>query len=217
MTDLFDAALRPARRSPKRGETGYARIAHEAYFTEPWVTRALLAAVDFHLPGGTAIWEPACGDGRMARELAGAGYRVIASDLNDWGYGEVGVDFLRAPPRAGVGAVVTNPPFHRGLTLRFIARALDEVRGVGGRVAMLQRHEFDAPAGHHPFFGPPFAGKLVLPRRPFWIDDRAGGVKRTAGPRVPYAWFFWCWRHRGGPGLHYLRDPETGAPPRRLL
>jgi hypothetical protein len=34
------------------------------------------------------IWEPACGDGAMSRELAAAGHTVISTDLVDRGYGE---------------------------------------------------------------------------------------------------------------------------------
>lgn len=212
--DLPEPVARRPKRSASHGEAGYPRVAHDAYFTEPWVTRALLAAVDFGLadhPKG-AIWEPACGDGRMAREIAGAGYRVVASDLNDWGYGEPGVDFLTAPAPPGIVAIVTNPPFSQGLSVRFIKRALALTCEVRGRVAILQRHEFDAPGGHHALFGPPFAGKLVLPRRPVWIDDSR---RAKAAPRVPYAWFLWCWRHRGARGfLDYLPDLDR-APRRR--
>lgn len=203
------APARRLRRSASHGEAGYPRIAQDAYFTEPWVTRALVGAVDFDLadyPAG-AIWEPACGDGRMARELTGAGYRVIASDLNDWGYGAAGVDFLTAPAPAGIVAIITNPPFSDDLSVRFAERALAATRAVRGRVALLQRHEFDAPGGRHQLFAAPFAGKLVLPRRPVWI----AGPKKAA-PRVPYAWFLWCWRHRGRPALAYLPDPVAAAP-----
>ncbi len=38
------------RKSASHGEAGYARRPLDAYFTEPWVTRALIAAVDFQLP-----------------------------------------------------------------------------------------------------------------------------------------------------------------------
>ena len=56
------------------------------------------------------IWEPACGDGAIARVLERAGHRVIATDLIDRGYGEAGVDFLTtAEPRAR--HIVTNPPY----------------------------------------------------------------------------------------------------------
>ena len=102
--------------------------------TPPDATRALLAREVF--PGG--VWEPACGDGAMARVLEDAGYRVIASDLVDRGYGTAVDDFLlqRAMP-AECDSVVTNPPFK--LATEFVAHALD----LGARkVAVLCRVAF---------------------------------------------------------------------------
>lgn len=62
-------------------------------------------------PAGT-VWEPACGDGAIARVLTDAGYQTIASDLHDRGYGDWTGDFLNDPPRASFDAIVTNPPFN---------------------------------------------------------------------------------------------------------
>jgi len=202
------------RKSASHGEAGYKRRPHDAYFTEQWVTRALLAAYDFHLPIVGAchdtIWEPACGDGRMASVIAEAGYRVVASDIADWGYGATGWDFLAAPPLGlpvpDCAAIITNPPFATA-TRHFIQRALDLTKLRGGKVAMLQRHEFDAPATNHPLFQAPFAAKLVLPRRPRWSDE-----PETASPRFPYAWYLWDWRHSGPPILRYLPYPRSTKP-----
>lgn len=219
------AAARPAnRKSASHGEAGYERRAHDFYPTEPWVTRALLAAVEF-APAGkskadTVIWEPACGDGRMALPLVAAGYQLISSDIADWGYGESGVDFLDsasgefvgswlreirevADPRATLDAIVTNPPFDQAVL--FIGRALQLTQPGGGKVAILQRHEFDAPRSNHALFNTrPFAAKLVLPRRPRWSDE-----PDTASPRFPYAWYLWDWTHSGPPALRYLTDPDV--------
>jgi hypothetical protein len=212
-TPRLSITINPSqRRSASHGEAGYERRPGDSYFTEPWVTRALLQAVDFTPPGckrsEAVIWEPACGDGRMAREIEKAGYRVVASDLHDYGYGVTGVDFLdvtspvhaNAPPT--LAAIVTNPPFG-DMVPRFIRRALELTRPALGKVAMLARHEFDAPKTHHPLLGSPFAAKLVLHKRPRWIDG-----EQKASPRFPYAWFCWSWRHVGPPQLHYLPDPD---------
>jgi hypothetical protein len=43
------------------------------------------------------IWEPACGEGHMAEPLREYCDDIIASDLHDYGYGEAGIDFLKAP------------------------------------------------------------------------------------------------------------------------
>jgi hypothetical protein len=74
-------------------------------------------------------------------------------------------------------------------------------------VAMLQRHEFDAPISNHPLFKPPFVAKLVLPRRPRWIDGA-----QAASPRFPYAWYVWDWQqYVFEPVLKYLPDLRAGG------
>lgn len=75
------------------------------------------------------IWEPACGDGRLARVLEWHGFDVIATDLREYpGYGMGGLDFLRETPQdkwgldvGEIDAIVTNPPF--SLAEEFIRRA----------------------------------------------------------------------------------------------
>ncbi|NBU58329.1 MAG: hypothetical protein EBS23_00835 [Betaproteobacteria bacterium] len=78
---------------------------NEFYPTPPEATRALLSVE--HFDGD--IWEPACGDGRIAKVLERHGHPVVATDLYPYGYGATGVDFLRErEPRAK--HIVTNPP-----------------------------------------------------------------------------------------------------------
>ena len=208
------------RKAATLGEAGYIRRAGDAYFTPEWVTRALIAAIDFRPPGKTRaetlIWEPACGDGRMAEPLKAAGYTVVASDIADHGYGESGVDFLSNFLSANdlssdrVAAIITNPPFDT--VDLFIERALELTRLNQGRVAMLQRHEFDAPRKNHYLFMPPFAAKLVLHKRPRWVDG-----EDKASPRFPYAWYVWDWRWRGEPALRYLPDPDIAGGAKPLI
>src|SRR3989304_715775 len=79
------------------------RERNDFYPTPPEATRALLGVERFV----DAIWEPACGDGAICRELHAAGYEVEASDLIDRGYGEARVDFLMEQrPRAP--NIITN-------------------------------------------------------------------------------------------------------------
>lgn len=205
------------RKAATLGEAGYERKERDFYPTEPWVTRALCHAVDFsgdpRKAGYRHVWEPACGDGRMAKVLDEAGYWVSATDIADYGYGGLH-DFLGKKPRgigeAGyVAAIVTNPPFD--LAREFIARALELTKEQKGKVAILQRHEFDAPKSNHPLFDPPFAAKLVLHKRPRWSEAD------KASPRFPYAWYLWDWRHQGPPILRYLPDPDNAQPTERLL
>lgn len=108
------------------------RAPFEFYPTPPEGIRALLSVESFD---GT-IWEPACGNGAISRELLRAGYEVISTDISNHGFGTPGVDFLgELTPRAK--HIVTNPPYGRGLADRFIGHALSLTRQTGGVVAML--------------------------------------------------------------------------------
>lgn len=243
--------VKPSRKSASHGEAGYERSALDAYFTEEWVTRTLVKYVDLHLPiipwrsnaaddkAWDTIWEPACGDGRMASVLAGAGYRVVASDIADWGYGAVGCDFLGDPrewkadiPVPRCAAIVTNPPF--GIAVEFISRALELTRSSQGIVAILQRHEFDAPVSHHALFQITGGVRFVLHKRPyFYIPPPELGVcpeaaRRAVIPvnpktgkidsaRFPYVWNVWNWRLDGAWRTIFCRDPDEIDPGERLL
>ena len=131
------------RRSAMLGESGFERRARDAYWTESWVTGALLDAVRIRGP----VWEPACGRGDMVEVLRGRGHRVLASDIEGHGFPDAfRYDFLSGPlvalpanfwPRA----IVTNPPYENAEA--FIRRALEFMQPMGGQVAMLLRHEFD--------------------------------------------------------------------------
>lgn len=198
------------RKSASHGEAGYPRAAFDHYPTELWVTEALCRAVEFETHG--LIWEPACGDGRMAKVLQKWHSSVVASDIVDHGYGDTGIDFLdhgalnwlRSVRDEPVVAIVTNPPF--ALARRFIVRALEITKQAQGIVAMVQRHEFDAPASNRPLFEPPYAAKLILHKRPRWSDG-----PDKASPRFPYAWYLWDWRHQLPPITRWLPDPDKPA------
>ena len=59
------------------------------YATPAATTRALLSVESFD----GDIWEPACGEGHISKELKRAGYNVKSTDLIDRGFGTVRVDF----------------------------------------------------------------------------------------------------------------------------
>lgn len=135
-----------AQSSPLRGSYGAPprsfRADHDFYPTPPEAVRALLSVERFD---GT-IWEPACGNGAISRELEAAGHNVVSTDLVDRKFGQGGCDFLSAATvarvmceRPDIRHVVTNPPYsyRRGIGDMFIGQALRVTRQTGGKVAML--------------------------------------------------------------------------------
>ena len=69
------------------------------------------------------VWEAACGDGALSRELAKVCDSVISTDLMYRGFGEGGMDFLKQD-RLLAPNIVTNPPFKLGLKFARHALAL---------------------------------------------------------------------------------------------
>lgn len=55
------------------------------------------------------IKEPCCGNGAISSILEEQGYEVNSSDLNDYGYGDVGIDLFSLTE--SFDNIITNPPF----------------------------------------------------------------------------------------------------------
>ena len=179
------------RKSPQKGETGYDRVAHDAYQTiEPW----LPAAVLHRIPLTGVVWEPACGQGLLCRALEAQGYTFVASDIQDLGWGHAVRDFLtyRDAP-AGVRTIFTNPPYG-DLGVAVVRHALSLMAGVGGLVCMLLPHYWIAAADRMDLFDGwspqvPFDRQMIVTKRPRWFHPQPG--KREESPRVAFAWYVW--------------------------
>lgn len=177
--------------------SGFERVEGDRYWTEPWVTRALVHRVEFRGP----IWEPACGRGDMADVLIDAGYSVMISDIAGDRLGckyALKSDFLSArSPGGGTFSIVTNPPYARAEA--FIRKALDLTQCDCGMVAMLLRNEYDCAASRRELFEcKAFATKLVLTKRPRWVEED------KASPRHNFAWFVWDHHHSGKAQIAWL-------------
>lgn len=182
------------------------RAAHDFYPTPPEGTRALLSVERFDGP----IWEPACGDGAIAKVLTGRGYRVIGTDLIPRGYGNGGINFLAETVNRGKH-IITNPPYGRGLASAFIQHALRLTEPTGGSVAMLLNLASLAHPIHHPVWlrRPPSA-IYVLDELVCWPN----GIPSGYPAEHRYYWAVWRPGNSGRPSLWWLttkrfRDPAT--------
>ena len=204
--------MRPAVQTSSRlpygagGRLGPGRAPLEFYPTPPETTRALLAAESFDGP----IWEPACGQGAISKELIRAEYDVVSTDFGDYDYGTGGIDFLgETRPRAR--HIVTNPPYGGGLADRFVRHALAMTAKTGGKVAMLLNlTSLCHPDRHHSF-------KRRPPVRIYALDDcvcypegdPALASRFTMQHR--YCWLVWEQTPRVETAFHWL----TTAPYRK--
>lgn len=181
------------------------------YFpTPPWATRALCEALDHSFPIGTqSAWEPACGEGHMARPLNEYFRDVYATDVHD--YSETFPeqhsvrDFVlrwgEAEPAPRADWIITNPPFRLGE--RFIEIALERAE-VG--VAMLVRTSFLEGCGRYK--------NLFSKRWPTWIWQFTERVPMFKGQLDPagsaatsYCWIVWTTRQAKA------RRPLLAGPP----
>jgi len=169
-------------------QKNHVRKAADFYPTPPDVTTALL---DFLQIDPCYIWEPACGDGAMAKVLSAAGHNVLGTDLReDSGYGEGGIDFLtyNLSPETGIPFnavyndwVITNPPFKHAAD--FIEKSLQ----IAPNVAMLLKSQFwharrryDLFQKHRPSW------ILPLTWRPAFLE-----AERGSSPLMDVIWVVW--------------------------
>lgn len=158
------------------------------FFPTPrWATFALIENETFD----GEIWDPACGDGAMARVLETRGNKVVASDLYDRGFGEHGQDFLAATRQTA--NIVTNPPYN--CAEAFIAQGLKLAQR---KFALLLRLAFleGARRADTIFSKTPPTRVWVFSER---ITFYPKGAKRSGGGTTAYAWFVWDQECAGGP------------------
>lgn len=179
------------------------------YATPARCTGALLAA---DAPPAGRVWEPACGDGAIARVLKAGGYDVVGSDLHDRGYGMKHVDFL-AEKRLWAPAIVTNPPFN--LADEFALHAL----GLGAEyVALFQRLSWlEGAKRHRKLWGPhpPSRVWVFSSRQTLWRGDDPN--PRGSGGAMAFAWFVWRRGEAKPTQLGWLQTPDPRALAASLL
>ncbi len=199
------------------------------YFpTPPWATRALCDQVLFaalhglalfkgERPARLTVWEPACGEGHMARPLGEYFDNVFASDVFDYAWtGQDQVyDFLLPwpgePQLPHYDWIITNPPFNQAEN--FLSLAL--TRATAG-VALLIRTQWLHTAGRWQAIFKATPPVLICPfvER---VPMLKGRLDKSASTATDYCWICWtigappAWRHGAQAGVRWL------APCRALL
>jgi len=132
------------------------------------------------------IWEPACGNGAISKPLISAGHNVISTDLNDYGYGKTGIDFLMEfKPLAP--AVVTNPPYK--MANEFIIKCMDMKLPY---FAMLLRLAFlEGKQRRQDIYNrqPPARVHVFSERLTMWRGDEE--QPEGSSGFIAFAWFVW--------------------------
>ena len=158
------------------------RETNDYYATNPRAIDRLLEVESL----SPQIWECACGEGHLAKQLTLHGYEVIASDKFDRGYG-VQADFLhfKVTENQKFFDIVTNPPYTQGEI--FVRKAL-ELISPGHKICFFLKLLFLESQGRYKLF------KVYPPSRVHVFSSRMecgknGIFKGTSA--VCYAWFIW--------------------------
>ncbi|WP_190305716.1 hypothetical protein [Roseicitreum antarcticum] len=98
---------------PKHSRPVEQRREHDFYATgQPEAVRSLLHADGDRLRALGSVWEPACGDGAMVREIRAFGLPCSASDLIDRGCPDSWTADYFSCYRSRGRAIITNPPYN---------------------------------------------------------------------------------------------------------
>ena len=163
----------------------------EFYPTPPHPTQSLLYREQSRLKDFDAIWEPACGDGAMMREISAAGFSCMGSDLVDRGCGAEIVNFFDVR-EAHAKAIITNPPYNlvnaRDGKGRWIWHALDVLNIE--YMALLLNWSWAGAAGNASLWAAHPPSSVYLMR---WKIDFTG----EGSPPMLHGWFCWDRKHTG--------------------
>jgi hypothetical protein len=168
--------------------------------TPPWAARALLEHV-IEQEADTrsmTVLEPACGRGHIAQTLREYFGSVAASDVHEYGYGEVSNFLTSVYATDAFDWVITNPPFRLGED--FIHRAMPIARR---GVAVLVRTVFIESVGRYQRLfsvDPPSKVAQFSERVPMV----KGRIDKKASTATGYAWVIWEKENIGSPTLAWV-------------
>lgn len=153
------------------------------------------------------VWEPACGDGAMARVLEAGGHDVVATTLLDRGYGLTGRDFLQERELLAP-AIATNPPFK--LANKFVMHALSLQPEM---LCMFLPLKFLEGSYRHKILlakRPPTSVQVFIERVKFY----AGDVPKADQPgwnTEAFAWFIWSRNPIDLPPIGWVSRDTSGG------
>lgn len=184
----------------ERVEGGLEREGDDFYPTPPEPTQALLSAELHRLRDFPIIWEPAAGDGAMAREIEAVGLPVVKSDLVDRGCGAAICDFYEFDEVLSP-AIVTNPPFAEcNRDPGWVRHALERLNAE--YMALLLPVNWLGAMGRAALWRDYPPARVYLMR---WRIDFTG----QGAPPMLNAWFIWDRQHVGETALRMLDKSDA--------
>ena len=164
------------------------RIENDFYATPLNAIEALLNYEKFE----GNIWECACGDGVISKELIKAGYNVYSSDLVDRDYGDT-LDFLKSNKK--FDNIITNPPFN--LATEFTLHGLNNIKH---KLALLCKlSHLEGIKRNQIIFSKRYLKNVLVfsKRLSFVKNGKSGGL-------MAFAWFIYDKNYKGLPQVDWI-------------
>lgn len=183
--------------------------AKEAEFweTPPWAADAILRA-ELLTP---RVWDPCCGKGVISDAALRAGYKVLSTDLHDWGYDRLhdsraNANFLDCLlPQGGLDqcefTIFMNPPFSKAVEF------VEQAQALGARkIVCFQRFAWFESDTRYAFWrgNPPQRIYVCADRATCWLGS-VPPEDRTSGTTTAHAWFVWERGQPAGPLTWHVR------------
>lgn len=169
------------------------REQNDYYATNPNTLKPLLEKEKLSIN----IWECACGEGHLSKELIKYGFNVKSTDLINRGYGIPNIDFLKTNELFN-GDILTNPPYK--FAYEFIDHALTLINK-GNKVVMFLKLQFLEGQQRRKLFDTMQLKKVyVFSKRQQCAKN--GEFKGTSA--VAYAWFVWVKGFNGYPQIEWI-------------
>jgi len=173
------------------------REKNDYYATEPRVIDELFEKENF----SDNIWECACGEGHLSKEMRKYSKSILSTDLIDRGYGVGGVDFLKTDD-VWNGDIITNPPYK--YAQEFVEHSMElikksEVSNL--KVAMFLKLTFLEGQKRKKLFKkyPPKIIYVYSSRRQCGLNGKFEGSSASC-----YAWFVWEKEYTGKPTIEWI-------------
>jgi hypothetical protein len=190
----FDLHIQEAPKANRRADDFYPT-------GQPEAIRALLAHDGKRISRSGNVWEPACGDGAMVKEIRAMGMECQATDLVDRGCPESTVSNYYDHKESLAAAIITNPPYceinARDGHGRWLRHSL-EMHGWDYMALLLS---WDWPAARANGLG------ALLDKQPFsycylmrWKLDFTG----EGSPPQRNAWYVWDRKWVGEPAFRWM-------------
>lgn len=167
------------------------RQKNDFYATDPKAVSLLCKIEKFN----KNIWECACGNGSISKELIINGYDVYSTDLINRGYGEPNVDFLNCNKKWN-GDIITNPPYKYAYD--FIRRSLSLIE-TDARIAMFLKIQFLEGRTRKKLFleNPPQVVYVSSSRLLCAKNGEFGHSIANGKSAIAYGWFIWKKGYKG--------------------